>query len=92
MRRLGLPVFNNNMFPKVIGHDDPPDYNGFFYLVFPDVVVAPPWSVKTIQQTAEALFVAWGGDTLLKQIFPAMPARKKPDETPLPALPDPQAC
>lgn len=92
VRRLGLAVFSQNRFPKIFGYDEPEHFNRFFYLIFPDVVVAPPWSIKTIQQTADALFMAWGGDDLLRRLFPAMPARKAPDETPLPHFPDPGAC
>jgi hypothetical protein len=92
VRRLKLPVFIQNRFPKVSGYDEPEHFDHFFYLVFPDVVIAPRWSIKTIQQIAEALFVAWGGDDLLKRMFPAMPARIGPDFPPLPDFPPPGQC
>jgi hypothetical protein len=75
---LGLDPFYASMRPKVKGFSG----KRFLYLVFPDVVVAPPWPVGIIQQQAETLFKGWGGEAQLRALFSSLPAL-------LPAVPAP---
>lgn len=88
-RRLGLDPFNKNLFPKVIGFEDKKDFSRFFHVVFPQMVIPPPWPVADIQKAADAQFKAWGGEAELKAIVPSLPPLQPPDESPLPPLPDP---
>lgn len=74
--RLGLDPFISNLRPKLHGFDG----KRFFYLVFPEVVVAPPWPLATIQDTANAQFQNWGGEAQLKALFPAIPDLRPPVE------------
>jgi hypothetical protein len=88
-RRLGLDPFNKNLFPKVIGFEDKKDFSRFVHVVFPQMVIPPPWPVADIQKAADAQFKAWGGEAELKAIVPSLPPLQPPDESPLPPLPDP---
>jgi predicted chitinase/peptidoglycan hydrolase-like protein with peptidoglycan-binding domain len=87
-QRLGLAPFNPSHWPKVAGFSGGADDRRFFYLVFPENVVAAPWPVEEIQRQADVLFEGWGGADRLKTIIPGLPELRPPvtvfDETPLP--------
>jgi hypothetical protein len=72
---LSIDPFSKRYWPKVTG-----GVTGrvIFYLVFPKVIIPPPWDVKTIQQSAYAEFQAWGDEPALNQLFPAMPKMSGP--------------
>ena len=86
--RLGHRPFYSKVYPKVAGFDEPEYFDRFFYLVFPEEVVLPPWPETAIQTRAEALFKAWGGEARLKALHPDVKPLKKPDMVKLPPLPD----
>jgi hypothetical protein len=90
-RRLGLDPFSKRFFPKVVGFEDKKDFARFFCVVFPRTVIPPPWPVAAIQQAADAQFIAWGGEAQLKALVAGLPPLRRPDESPLPPLPDPSA-
>jgi len=84
-QRLGLNPFVPSRWPKVRGFDGQEGDRRFFYLVFPETAIAPPWPVEQIQAQADALFASWGGEARLKTIIPRLPDLKPPvsafDET-----------
>jgi hypothetical protein len=72
---LNINPFSKKYFPKVLGGT--PDRR-IFHLVFPDLVVPPPWNVASIQQQANDAFDAWGGEQELRGLYPTMPAMSGP--------------
>jgi hypothetical protein len=86
--RLGHRPFYSKIYPKVAGFDEQEYFERFFYLVFPEEVIAPPWPETTIQQRATALFNAWGGEARLKALYPDTKKLLKPDMVKLPPPPN----
>lgn len=82
--RLGHRPFYRDYYPKVAGFDEEEYFERFFYLVFPDEVVPPPWPEADIQSRAKTLFDAWGGEARLLALYPDATALKKPDMVKLP--------
>ncbi|MEW6122104.1 MAG: M15 family metallopeptidase [Pseudomonadota bacterium] len=73
---LGLHPFSARNPPKVVGFDEA----RFFYLVFHDTHVGPPWPVGRIQTEALAAFEAWGGEAQLRALVPDLPTLSLPRE------------
>jgi Fungal chitosanase of glycosyl hydrolase group 75 len=82
--RLGHRPFYSNLYPKVAGFDETEYDERFFFLVFPDKVVAPPWPESAIQKPAKDLFDAWGGEARLRDLYPGTHALLPPDDVALP--------
>jgi hypothetical protein len=72
---LGINPFSRRYFPKVGGGTSE---KRIFHLVFPGVIIPPPWDVPTIQGRAAAEFAGWGGEQQLRQLFPALPPMTPP--------------
>jgi hypothetical protein len=72
---LNINPFSRKYFPKVIGGTSD---RRVFHLVFPEVVVPPPWNVDSIQDQAKRVFDSWGGETELRGLYPKMPAMTGP--------------
>jgi len=72
---LDINPFNKLLWPKVTGGVD--DLR-IIYIVFPKVVIPPPWNVGDIQHQAWTAFQQWGGEAQLKQLFPHMPKMSGP--------------
>ena len=72
---ISIDPFHNRLWPKVTGGVAE---KRIFHLVFPQEVVAPPWSVDEIQKRALDLFRQWGAETALRELFPGMPAMSGP--------------
>jgi hypothetical protein len=82
---LNIDPFSRRYWPKVTGGVS---QRRIFYLVFPQVVIPPPWDVAQIQSQAWTQFQEWGGEPQLKFLFPAMPNMTGPRPViirPLPA-------
>jgi hypothetical protein len=82
--RLAHRPFYSKIYPKVIGFDEEEFDERFFYLVFPDQAIAPPWSETAIQTQANSLFQAWGGEARLKTLYPSTHTLLPPDPVALP--------
>ena len=72
---LSIDPFDRRRWPKVTGGVAE---RRIFHLVFPQDVVAPPWSVDEIQKRASDLFQQWGGEAALSELFPRMPVMSGP--------------
>jgi hypothetical protein len=72
---LSIDPFDKRRWPKVTG-----GVSGkrIFHLVFPTEVVAAPWPVVEIQSRALSLFEKWGGESVLRRLFPNVPALSGP--------------
>ena len=86
--RLGLRPFYSDCYPKVSGYDEEKFDERFFYLVFPEYLVDPPWAEAAIQTHARSLFDAWGGEAQLKTLYPGTHALLPSDPVSLPPSPD----
>ncbi|MGY4512103.1 hypothetical protein [Bradyrhizobium sp. USDA 3650] len=72
---LGINPFSRRYFPKVGGGTSD---KRIFHLVFPAIVVPPPWPVSATQQQAKQAFDGWGGEAALRELFPRMPPMSGP--------------
>ncbi len=72
---LGINPFSKKHFPKVVGGIGD---RRTFHLVFLKDIIPPPWDVPTIQQKAKQLFDAWGGEAVLRGLYPKMPPMSGP--------------
>ena len=82
--RLGHRPFYSKIYPKVVGFDEEEFDERFFYLVFPDQVINPPWPEDAIQTQAKALFETWGGEAQLRALYPGTHALLPFDPVALP--------